>query len=94
MVQLQKFDLTKKSLKESEKQDEALGNIPKDKEDEISNLKNQLHRAKEDAIKKYCNFDTLLYELGGSFADDFNDYLRQAKASFSNLDLSQISINA
>ena len=94
VVQLQKFDLTKKSLEESEKQDEALGNIIKDKEDEISNLKNQLHRAKEDAIKKYCNSDALLYELGGSFADDFNDCLHQAKASFSNLDLSQISIDA
>ena len=38
-VQLQKFDMTKKSLEESEKQAQVLGNILKDKEDEISKLK-------------------------------------------------------
>ena len=93
VVQLQKFDLTKKSLEESKKQAQALGNILKDKEDKISKLKNQLRRAKEDEIKEYRNSDALLYELGGSFADSFDNCLHQVKASFLDLDLSQISID-
>ena len=68
--------MTKKSLEESEKQAEVLGNMLKDKEVEIFKLKKQLRRAKEDAIKEYCNSDTLLYKLGGSFADSFDDCLR------------------
>jgi len=86
--------MTKKSLEELEKQAEVLGNILKDKEDKISKLKKQLCQAKEDAIKEYCNSDALLCELGGSFADGFDDCLRQVKASFPDLDLSQISIDA
>ena len=93
-VQLYKFDLTKKSLKELEKQVEALGNILKDKEDEISKLKKQLCRAKENVIKEYHNSDALLYELSTSFANSFDDCLRQVKASFPDLDLSQTSIDA
>jgi len=54
----------------------------------------QLRRAKEDAIKEYHDSDALLFELGGSFADGFDDCLRQVKASFLDLDLSKISINA
>lgn len=71
-----------------------LKKVLKDKEDEISKSKMQLCRAKEDAIKKYRNSDSLIYELGGSFTEGFDDYLCQVKASFSNLDLSHISINA
>ena len=74
-VQLQKFDMMKKSLEESEKQAEALGNILKDKEEEISKLKKLLCQAKEDAIKEYRNSNALLYELGGSFVDGINDCL-------------------
>ena len=33
-------------------------------------------------------------ELGGSFADDFDDCFRQVKASFLDLDLYHVSINA
>ena len=77
-----------------EKQVEALGNILKDKEDAISKLKKQLCRAKENVIKEYHNSDALLYELGTSFANSFDDCLRQVKASFPDLDLSQTSIDA
>ena len=66
----------------------------KDKDDEISKLVEQLCRAKEDTIKEYRNSDTLLYQLGGSFTDNFADCLRQVKASFLDLDLSHISIDA
>lgn len=68
--------MTKKSLEESEKQAEVLGNILKDKKEEIFKLKKQLCQAKEDAIKEYRNSDALLYELGGSFANGFDDCLR------------------
>ena len=73
---------------------EALKKVLNDKEDKISNSKKQLRRAKEDAIKDYYNFDALLAELGGSFADGFDDCLRQVKASFPNLDLSHVTIDA
>ena len=71
-----------------------LKEILKDKEREISEAKIQLRQAKEDAIREYRDFDALLKELGGSFADDFDDCFRQVKTSFPNLDLSYISIDA
>ena len=48
----------------------------KDNEDEISQSKKLLCRAKEDTIKEYRDSDALLAELGGFFADDFDDCLR------------------
>ena len=86
--------MTKKSLEESEKQVEALGNILKDKEEEVSKLKKLLRQAKKDTIKEYRNSDALLYKLGGSFVDGIDDCLRQVRVSFLDLDLSQISIDA
>ena len=94
VIQEKKLDLTKMLLEETEVQMEALKKLLKDKEDEISKSKKQLCRAKEDAIKEYYDFDTLLAKLGGSFTDDFNDCLRQVKASFLDLDLSHITIDA
>ena len=73
---------------------EALKKVLKDKEDEISQSKKQLHLAKEDATKEYRDFGALLAKLSCSFVDGFNDYLRQVKASFLNLDLSHITIDA
>ena len=49
---------------------------------------------KEDATQEYRDFDTYLTELGGIYTDGFNDYFRQVKASFLDLDLSHISIVA
>lgn len=66
--------------------------ILKDKKAEISNTKSKLRHIKDAAIKEYCDSNNLLRELGGSFADDFNDCIRQVKASF--LDLSHINIDA
>lgn len=67
--------------------------VLKDKENEISKSKKQLHWAREDAIKEYRDSDALLAELGGSFADGFDDCLHQVKASFLDLDLSHTTIN-
>ena len=76
------------------KLDFTLKKILTDKEGEISEAKGQLRQAKEDAVREYRDSDTLLKELGGSFADGFDDCFRQVKASFLDLDLSHISIDA
>ena len=93
-VQVNKLNLTGKLLEKSEVQVKALKEIRKDKEKEILEAKIQLRQAKEDAIREYHDFDTLLKELGGFFADEFDDCFRQVKTSFPNLDLSHISIDA
>ena len=87
-----RFD-KKKLLEEVEAQMEALKKVLKDKEDEISKSKKQLYQAKEDVIKEYHDSDALLTELGSSFADGFNDCLRQVRAAFPDLDLSHITID-
>ena len=93
-VQVNKFDLTKKLLEESKAQVQALKEILKDKESEISEAKSQLRQAKKDAVWEYHNSDTLLKELGVFFADNFDDCFCQVKVSFLDLDLSHVSINA
>jgi len=93
-IQIKKFDLTKKLLEEYEGQTEVLKNVLKDKEGEISLLRKQVLRTKEDSIKEFHNSDAFLYELGGCFTDGFNGCLRQVKASFPNLDLPQIFVDA
>ena len=45
-------------------------------------------------ILEYRDFNSFLAKLGGSFTDGFDDYLCQVKASFPNLDLLHVSINA
>ena len=44
-------------------------------------------------MREYRDSDTLLKLLGGSFADGFDDYFCQVKASFPDLDLSHVSID-
>ena len=84
----------KRLLEEAEEYREALKKVLKDKEDEISQSMKLLCRAKKDAIKEYRDSDALLVELGGSFADSFDDCLHQVKASFLNMDLSHNTIDA
>ena len=61
---------------------------------EILDAKSQLRQAKDVAIKEYRDSDDLFRELGGSFDDGFNDCIRLVKASFPNLKLSYINIDA
>ena len=81
-VQFNKLDLTRQLLEESEAQVEVLKKILKDKEEEILEAKGQLRQAKEDAVREYRDSDALLKELGGSFADGFDNCFCQVKASF------------
>ena len=61
------------------KQTELLRQDLEDKEKEIKDAKDQLLQAKEVAICKYCDSDTLLVEPGTLFAEGFDDALRQVK---------------
>ena len=93
-VQVKKLDVTRKALEETEAQVEALKKVFKDKEGEISLLRNQVFPAKEDGKTKFRNSDAFLFELSDYFPDGFNDCFCQVKASFLDLDLSWISIDA
>ena len=79
---------------ELEKQTEVLKKVLKDKDKEIVDAKDHLCQAKEEAIREYHDSNALLAELGSSFADNFDDCFHQVKASFPDLDLSHVSINA
>lgn len=69
VVQEKKLALLKQVKGELEKQTEVL----EDKEKEITDSKDQLRRAKEDAIQEYRDSEALLSELGSSFANRFDD---------------------
>ena len=73
---------------------EVLWQVLEDKEKEIQTTKNQLRQAKEEATREYRDSDAYLTELGGTYADGFDDCLRQVRASFLDLDLSHVTINA
>ena len=68
--------------------------VLEDKEKEITNTKDRLYQVKEEAIREYRDFDALLTELGGSFAKGFDDALLQVKASYPDLDVSHVNIDA
>ena len=68
--------------------------VLEDKEKEIRDTKDQLCQAKEEAICEYCDSNALLAELRGSFAEGFDDSLRQVKASYPDLDVSHVNIDA
>ena len=71
-----------------------LRKVLEDKEGEIKDAKDKLYQAKEDAIREYLDSNKVIKELGISFADDFNDCFCQVKASFLDLELSHITIDA
>ena len=68
--------------------------VLEDKEKEIRDTKDQLRQAKEEAICEYRDSKALLAELRRSFAEGFNDALRQVKASYPDLDVSHVNIDA
>ena len=93
-VQEKKLALSGQVRGELKKQTKVLKKVFKDKEKEIVDVKEHLRQVKEDTIREYHNSDALLAELGSSFADGFDDCFHQVKASFPELDLSYISIDA
>ena len=65
-----------------------------DKEKEVKDAKDQLRQAKEVAIHEYRDFDAFLEELGTSYANGFDDAVRQAKKAYPDLDFSQLNIDS
>ena len=94
VVQEKKLALSEEVRGELEKQKELLQKVLANKENEITKAEDRLRQAKEEAIREYRNSDALLTELGGSFAEGFDDCLCQVRAPHPNLDLSNININA
>ena len=87
-----KLACSEQAREELEKQMELLRQVLKDKEKEIKDAKDQLHQTKEEVIREYHDSDALLAELRTSFAEGFDDALRQVKTSYPNLDLSHVTI--
>lgn len=54
----------------------------------------ELRRAKEVAVLEYRDSEALLTELGVSYADGFDEALRQVKALYPKLDLASVNIDA
>ena len=94
VVQEKKLALSEEARGELERQTEQLRQVLADKQKEINEAKDRLCQAKEEAIREYHDSNALLAELGGSFAEGFDDCLRQVKASHPDLDLSNINIDA
>jgi len=93
-VQEKKLALSEEARGELEKQIELLKQVLEDKEKEISDAKKQLCQATEEAICEYRDFDALFSKLGGSFAEGFDNGLHQVKASYLDLDVSYVTIDA
>ena len=74
-----KLACSEQAREELEKQMELLRQVLKDKEKEIKDAKDQLHQTKEEVIREYRDSDAFLAELRTSFAESFDDALRQVK---------------
>ena len=88
-----KFAMSEKVKKELEEHMEMLRKFLEDKENEVKDAKDQLRQAKEVAICEYRDFNALLEELGTSYANGFDDAVRQAKKAYPDLDFSQLNID-
>ena len=71
-----KFDYSEKVRKELEQETETMKKVLEDRHKEIQDLKDQLRQAKKEAILEYRDSDALLFKLGGSFVEGFDDALR------------------
>ena len=92
-VQVKKLGMMRKALEEPKTQAKALKKVLKDKEGEISSLRKQVCQAKKDGETEFRNSDGFLTELGSCYADGFNECIRQVKALFLDLDMSQVSLD-
>ena len=88
-----KFDHSKKVNKELEQEIETMRKVLADQDKQIQDLKDQLRRAKEEAICEYHDSNALLSKLGGSFMEGFDDALHQVQKAYPDLDVSNIKID-
>ena len=84
------LEIVKKELKQKM---ESLEKALADKEKEIKNAKDQPRQAKKAVVHEYRDSDAFLEELGTSYADGFDDTVRQAKKAYPDLDFSQLNID-
>ncbi|XP_075640614.1 uncharacterized protein LOC142612399 [Castanea sativa] len=82
----EKLKLSEQARSDLEKEVELLKETLKAKEE-------SLRQAKIEAIQEYRDSEALVSELATSFADGFDDCIRQVKALFPDFDLSHISID-
>ena len=62
------------------------------KDKEIQDLKDDVRRAKEVAVREYRDSDALISELGDSFLQGFDDAIRQIKKAYPDLEVSKIKV--
>ena len=62
------------------------------KDKEIQDLKDDVRRAKEVAVREYRDSDALISELGDSFLEGFDDAILQVKNAYPDLDVSKIKV--
>ena len=87
------FATSESARKELEEKVETLEKVLVDKEKEVEDAMDQLCQAKDVAVCEYCDFDAFLEELGTSYADSFDDAVRQAKKTYPDLDFSKLNID-
>ena len=87
-----KFDLLERVWKELEQGLEEVKKAPEEKDKEVQDLQDQLRQAKKVAIHEYRDSDALLFELGDSFLEGFDDALRQVKKAYPDLDVSNVKV--
>ena len=92
-VQVQKLTLTKKALEELENHVDELRKVLLDKEGEITDLREQVRRAKANEKAEFWDSDGYLKELSDYYFDRFNEFLRQVKAFYPDLDVFQVSLD-
>ncbi|XP_075633908.1 uncharacterized protein LOC142606444 [Castanea sativa] len=79
---------------EVEKENGHLRELLNNKDKQLTETMSKLDNAKEIAVQEYRDSENLITELGNSFADGFDDAIRQVKSSYPELDLSHINIDA
>lgn len=82
----EKLCLSEQAREEQEKEINFLRETVKNNDDNT-------RRARVEAAQEYRDSEALLMELGTSFTDGFDDFLRQVRASFPDLGLDHININ-
>ena len=87
-----KLELSEKARKSLEQSTKEAKKVFEGKDKEIQDLKDEVHQAKEVAIREYRDSDALISELGDSFLQGFDDAVRQIKKAYPDLDVSNIKV--
>ena len=87
-----KLELSEKVRKSLEKMTEEAKRAFKGKDKEIQDLKDEVRQAKDVAVREYRDSNTLIFELGDSFLQGFDDAIRQVKRAYPDLDISKIKV--